>query len=221
MFKPGSFSILKLISKIEKNLKSSFSRIKSEFDEHREAINQNTNEIQHNYEFLCKLDSKIERLNERIDELTMFIHSTIKQAAKEKEYCLFNGEQNYNDKQSLHSSMLCPADEKSSCYPNAMAEKETLACSMPRLTTREKEVFLVLYAMDKELSYSEIAERAALTESLVISYITNLIAKGIPVKKRYSGGKVFLRIDKNFKHLQAKSNIVTIDESISKRINLS
>ena len=58
---------------MEGTLKDAFNVVREELDDHREAINQSTNEIQTNYEYLCKLDSKIEKLGERIDELTMFI----------------------------------------------------------------------------------------------------------------------------------------------------
>jgi hypothetical protein len=54
-------------------IRAAFKKIKGEFDDHREAINQNTNEIQANYEYLCKLDSKIDKLSERIEELTLFL----------------------------------------------------------------------------------------------------------------------------------------------------
>jgi len=60
------------IDKIKRALKEGLNTLKAELDDHRETINQNTNEIQSNYEYLCRLDSKIEKLSERIDELTLF-----------------------------------------------------------------------------------------------------------------------------------------------------
>ncbi|MFH1439106.1 MAG: helix-turn-helix domain-containing protein [Candidatus Woesearchaeota archaeon] len=63
----------KRLKEIESSLKDTFRVVKDELDDHRESINQNTNEIQGNYEYLCKLDSKIGKLAERIDELSMFI----------------------------------------------------------------------------------------------------------------------------------------------------
>ena len=62
----------------EKNIKKAFSKIKSEFDDHLDSINQNTNEIQQNYEYLCKLDMKIEKLSERIDEMSLFLKQLVK-----------------------------------------------------------------------------------------------------------------------------------------------
>lgn len=64
----------KEISKINSNLKLSFKKIKEELDSYLDTINQNTNEIQSNYEFLIELDKKIENLSERVDELTMLIN---------------------------------------------------------------------------------------------------------------------------------------------------
>ena len=49
------------------------SNIKEELNDHLETINANTTEIQTNYEYLCELDSKIEKLTEKIDEIMLFI----------------------------------------------------------------------------------------------------------------------------------------------------
>ena len=49
-------------------LRSTFSQIYDEFEDHLHAINENTSEIQENYSYLCGLDNKIAKLNERIDE---------------------------------------------------------------------------------------------------------------------------------------------------------
>lgn len=61
------------IKEIKKELKKNLSSVRDEFEDHLEAINENTNEIQSNYEFLCELDSKIEKLNEIIDKMQFLI----------------------------------------------------------------------------------------------------------------------------------------------------
>ncbi len=61
------------LNKINTNLKISFKKIKEELDSYLDTINQNTNEIQSNYEFLLELDKKIEALSERVDELAMMV----------------------------------------------------------------------------------------------------------------------------------------------------
>lgn len=57
----------------ESSLKGAFKKVKEEFDEHLDTINQNTNEIQANYEYVCELDSKIDKLTQRLDEMQMFL----------------------------------------------------------------------------------------------------------------------------------------------------
>ena len=61
------------IEEVNYRLQKAFSQITLEFADHLTSINQNTNEIQSNYESFCELDSKIEKLAERIDEISMFL----------------------------------------------------------------------------------------------------------------------------------------------------
>ncbi|MCP3682295.1 MAG: hypothetical protein GY861_06355 [bacterium] len=80
------------------------------------------------------------------------------------------------------------------------------------LTEKEKEVFLSLYTSEKPLTYAEIAKDLRESEFLVRSYITNLIEKGVPVKKRYVKSLPYLSIDVKFKELQARSNVLNITQ---------
>lgn len=63
----------KSFKSVEKGLRKAFGRVKREFEEHLEAINENTNEIQSNYEILLRLESKIEKIESRINEIDRFI----------------------------------------------------------------------------------------------------------------------------------------------------
>ena len=45
--------------------------MRSELDEHRSVINENTNEIQTNFEFLCQLDKRIDALQDKINEMAL------------------------------------------------------------------------------------------------------------------------------------------------------
>ena len=59
----------------EKKIKNSFSKIKNELDEHLDTINQNTTEIQANYEYIFELENKIEKLNQRLEEMQLLIEN--------------------------------------------------------------------------------------------------------------------------------------------------
>jgi hypothetical protein len=80
----GKSDIHNKFAEIEGALKSSFGKVKVEFEDHLDAINQNTNEIQGNYEYLCEIDNKINKLSERLDEITMLLkqHNVIVEEEK-------------------------------------------------------------------------------------------------------------------------------------------
>ena len=63
------FGILNRIS-------AEFTKIKHEFEEHLQAINENSNEIAANYEYICEVENKLDKLSERIDQIQMYLAST-------------------------------------------------------------------------------------------------------------------------------------------------
>jgi len=73
---------------LTQGLKFVFGQIKEEFEDHLEAINQNTDEIQSNYSYLCEIDSKINKLNERLDQIELFLKQ--KSGLKIQEKPVFN-----------------------------------------------------------------------------------------------------------------------------------
>ncbi len=167
--------------RLNKKLKATFDKIKDEFEEHLDAINENTNEIHSNYEYLYELDSKIDKLNEKLDEVMMFIQHLGKKTSKHKK----------------------------------------IKFKITPLTRKEQEIFLTFYTLEQEqepVTYSKIAKFLCITPPLVQNYITNLIEKGIPIYKKYLDKEVYLRLSPQFRELQAKKNIVKINESVSKKI---
>ena len=58
---------------LNKRLKAEFTKIKQEFEEHLQAINENTNEIAANYEYTCEIESKLDKLSERVDQIQMHL----------------------------------------------------------------------------------------------------------------------------------------------------
>ncbi len=87
------------------------------------------------------------------------------------------------------------------------------------LTFREQEVFICVYTHDM-ITYGEIADMLGLTEFMVKNYIASLISKGIPILKQFKENEFYLYLDPEFKVLQAKKNILSINESILKNYNL-
>jgi biotin operon repressor len=168
----------KSLLKFPFSLRKSLNDLKEQVEDHLISINENTNEIQSNYEYCFEIESKINKLQERMDEISMI---------------LTTGKTNEQTK-------------------------------IPNLTTVEKGIFLALYTLTEEreyISYYEIAEAVNLSETLVMNYITILIEKGIPIIKNFSDGITRLKLSSYFKTLQTKSNILKINEDISKQMGLT
>lgn len=55
---------------------SILSQFREELDDHRDAINENADEVQSNHQLLLQLDQKLNWLAERIDELSLFVKGT-------------------------------------------------------------------------------------------------------------------------------------------------
>ena len=155
-----------------KMLRLEFTGIKQEFEEHLQAINENTNEIAANYEYICEIESKLDKLNERVDQIQMYLET--------------------------NSNI-------------SIAKRNNF--EVKRLNRMEQEVFLVIYTLEDEkgsLSYGDIAKRLSISEQLAGNYVTSMIEKGVPIIKRYINSKPFLRLDPEFKTLQAKENILQL-----------
>lgn len=149
------------------NIKKSFSRVKEELEGHLDSINQNTGEIQNIYDYMQEIDGKIEKLNERLDDLHLYL-------APEKQEAQFAVD----------------------------------------LSHREQEVFVILYAAEDGVTAQEIARKLGFTDEMVQRYVYNMIMKGIPILKQFEGDIMVLHLDLKFKDLQAKKNVLKLNESI-------
>ena len=162
------------IDNIKKTISIAISEIHEEMGEHLETINENTSEIQSNFEHSTELDNKITKLNEKIDEI-------------------------YNILGKLTGKKLTKIAKYEDIDP---------------LTTMEKNVFLNIYSEDQPITYAELAKKINMSISLTRQYLTNLLEKGIPIQKRYIKTRPYIYLDKKFKNLQAKKNILKIEQKI-------
>jgi len=157
---------------VKEKLTRSFEQIEEQFEDHLEAINENTNEIQSNFEYICELDRKIDKLGEKIDQLAMLMRRQAGEDSGAKKF------------------------------------------EIRPLTKKEKEVFYALYVLTegrKFTTYREISKRVCYSESLVSSYITSLIEKGVPVIKKYANRTAYLSLGTEFREVQAKENIAGVN----------
>ena len=78
------------------------------------------------------------------------------------------------------------------------------------LNQNEKKVFLVLYTAESPLNVSEVAARSFIQEAIAQEILTSLISKGIPMIRSYFNSQLFLKLDPQFKELQAKENLLNL-----------
>ncbi len=57
------------------SIKDSINTVKDELEDHLTAINENTNEIESNYELIAELAIKLEKIEERLEQVELILHS--------------------------------------------------------------------------------------------------------------------------------------------------
>lgn len=80
------------------------------------------------------------------------------------------------------------------------------------LTTDEKAVFLIIYSSEKPITYSDISKKLEITEAAVQYAVGNLVAKGVPIMKKYINNRVFIILETQFKELQAKLDVLNLNQ---------
>lgn len=146
--------------------------MREELDDHRLAINENTDELVATNEFTNELSRRLDKLTERVDELTLLIKG----------------------------------------------QKEQKSFDIQPLSNREKEVFHALYVLTESqpyASYEQVARKTCLTRGIVMDTLTSMALKGVPILKKLDGTTVFLKLDSDFRQLQAKQNIIGLNSLLT------
>lgn len=60
----------------DKNINISLKKIHDELEDHLTAINENTVEIQSNFQYTSEINEKIEKLSERLEKIELFLQSS-------------------------------------------------------------------------------------------------------------------------------------------------
>ncbi len=63
-----------------RQLKCDFSAVREQIDDHLESINENTGEIELQNNFICEIDNRLTKMEERMDELHFLLKNLVTQA---------------------------------------------------------------------------------------------------------------------------------------------
>lgn len=142
----------------------SLEHMREELDDHLQSINENTNEVQANFEYIKQIDSRMKLIEKKLSKL-------------------------FTDDSLDNVSEI-------------------------ELTEKEKDVYMVLEKLsgEKSVEYVEISASVKLSEALVRAYVMNMIEKGVPIRKKYSRGRVKIELDPLFKILQEERNPLHISQ---------
>jgi hypothetical protein len=153
----------------------------------------------------------------QLQELDRRIKGAFKAVKEEMDDHLISINENTSEMQEQSSHL----DELESRFEKLQEKVDEIHLMLSKMTSEKKEfslsdaeknVFMVLYAIEHTpLSYSDIAMRTGLTELVVKAHIFSMINKSVPILERTIDGQSFFRLDKKFKELQAKENILKID----------
>lgn len=86
------------------------------------------------------------------------------------------------------------------------------------LTSREQEVFMLLYTRDEPVPASMIARRLGFGRSMAERYVQSLIGKGLPISAMQCEEDVRYTLDRRFKELQARENVVGVSEHLAREL---
>ncbi len=118
------------------------------------------------------------------------------------------------------SERLCKVQDALAGFQMRLEDPAFGRFSRISLSLREQEVFLLLYTAAGPIGYAELSRRLSLPSSHVQDLVFALIQKGVPViKQRSPEGRFLLLLDIEFHELQARHNIVGIDDNLSKQLS--
>jgi DNA-binding MarR family transcriptional regulator len=87
------------------------------------------------------------------------------------------------------------------------------------LSSREQEVFLLLYASDIPLSVGDLADRLDLTEHAIRRSVESLLQKGVPLLRSTGRNNAsLLSLELRFKEAHARHGLVKIDDMVARQL---
>jgi len=158
------------IKQLDNGLKASFTRVKEEFDDHLCAINENTEELGLLHGRLSEFDSKMEKLNTRIDNIHMMFRQIL--------------------------------------------VANTISVD---LTNEEQKIFVMLCNYTKYICQDDVVIKTFMSSEDIEECITAMKDKGIVIDRRELEGKVYYRLDPEFKEEQQKTGMIKINSAVTQQ----
>ncbi len=162
-----------------------------------------------------KLKNSFEKIREELEEHLQAINENTSEIGQNHQYnCELESKMDQLSERLDHMELFL----KQMGYGSAMA-----TFHVQPLSSDEKRAFVALYAIEEDkghVTYADISNVLLMDVQLVAGYVAALMEKGVPLVKRYVNNVAYLKIDADFKQLQAKENILSIDKAQKQLIQL-
>jgi len=159
------------------NLKREVSAIREELDEHLQAINDNTSEQEIQNTYICEIDNRLTKIEEKVDEL----HFLLKQLANRAKLSveLSKDEQRIFLILYTHGNFMKTAEVSSKTYIDVEVVEDALASMMDKGIPVDREILNgeVYFRMNKEFRLRQAKESVIKIDADVTSQFQNTLLK--------------------------------------------
>lgn len=158
-------------------LKTEVSSVREELDEHLQAINDNTSEQEIQNSYICEIDNRLTKMEEKMDEL----HFLLKQIATRAKLAieLSKDEQRMFLILYTHGNFMRTAEISSKTYVDVEVVEDALASMMDKGIPIDREILNgeVYFRMSKDFRLKQAKENVIKIDTDVTSQFQNTLLK--------------------------------------------
>jgi hypothetical protein len=158
-------------------LKDNLSLAREEIDEHLDAINGNTGEIDMQNNFICEMDNRLNKMEEKMDELHFILNQLVTRAKLSVE--LSKDEQRVFLMLYTHEKFMKPCEIGLKAFLEQEIAEEALTSMMDKGVPIEREILdgLVYFRMNKDFKLRQAKESIIKIDPDVTGQFQNTLLK--------------------------------------------
>lgn len=156
---------------------SGLKEMREEIDEHLQAINENTNELEIQNSFICEIDNRLTKLEEKMDELHFLLKQLVTRTNLSVE--LSKDEQRVFLIIYTHSKFMTSTEIGSRALLDKELTDESITAMMDKGIPIDREIFdgNVYFRMNKEFKLRQAKEHIIKIDTDVTSQFQNMLLK--------------------------------------------
>jgi predicted transcriptional regulator len=156
---------------------SQITQMREELDEHLQAINENTNELDIQNSYICEIDNRLTKIEEKMDELHFLLKQLVTRAKLSVE--LGKDEQRVFLILYTHSKFMTTEELGCRSMIDKFTAEEAITSMMDKGIPIDREIFdgNVYFRMNKEFKLRQAKEHVIKIDTDVTSQFQNMMLK--------------------------------------------